>query len=85
MASDINHLANAQRSITEKLDKILDVVPFVAEIRREMDDIVLPAVKTWNEARIKTAKIAIAVSAGGGVTTAGAFPLIKALFLRFFS
>ncbi len=85
MQSDIKTGLKQREELISKVDKLAEIVPFVAELRKEMDTEVLPAVKEWNQVKNKTAGIALGVGTGAGTAAAGLFPWIKALAMKMFS
>ncbi len=85
MQSDIKTGIKQREELILKVDKLTEIVPFVAELRKEMDETVLPAVKEWQSVKNRTAGIALSVGAGAGTAATGLFPWLKALAVKMFS
>lgn len=85
MQSDIKEGIRQRHSMEGKLDQLMEVIPIVAEIRKEIDVEILPAVREWNASKHRAAGLTIGIGAGAGIGGAGLWPVVKAMFVRAFS
>lgn len=81
MQSDIREGMRQRADMTAKLDKLMEIVPFVADLQKEMDETVMPAIEEWKATKHKTVGIAMGVGAGSAVGVTSAWPALKTLVL----
>lgn len=85
MQSGIAEGIRQRAAIDDKLDKLMDLIPIVTTMRKELDSEIYPAIRAFQASRNRTAGIALGVGAGAGIGSAGLWPAIKGVILRIVS